>query len=217
VVPARLRIQQRRGNVDGQAVRYVVPVLDVSVRYAELLGGNQGGLSTPSEMPALPSGYTPIEKAAGNGATLADGLREAETQTLAKPPRVPLAEDDDILDDEPGAPPSPSPSEGGPAQEPQNSPDQQLTLPATRKKLDALVGSLRDAGEITTEMVYVRLAEARSVDVETLIDAVYGRDAEGVLHWSPLRDALKLKEARELHSKLATLWLKVKDKPKAAA
>jgi hypothetical protein len=100
-VPARLRIVERRGNVNGQAVRYVVPVVDVQVRYAEVLGGEA------SRERALPAGYTPIEPRAGNGVSLEEGLREAETQTLKKPPRVELAEDDAILDDTSGTPSSP--------------------------------------------------------------------------------------------------------------
>jgi recombination directionality factor gp3-like protein len=93
-VPAKLRIVERRGNVNGQAVRYVVPVIDVQVRYSEVLGGEL----VSRERAALPAGYIPLERPS-NGATLADGLREAETQTLTKPPRVPLPEDDDILDE----------------------------------------------------------------------------------------------------------------------
>ena len=42
-VPAKLRIVERRGNVNGQAVRYVVPVIDVSISYAAILGGRNVG------------------------------------------------------------------------------------------------------------------------------------------------------------------------------
>ena len=103
-VPAKLRIVERRGNVNGQAVRYVVPVIDVSVRYAEVLGGE-----TSREQAALPAGYTPVQTQIGQGATLAEGLATAETQTLRKPPRVELP-DDDVEDEEPGASVSPSAS-----------------------------------------------------------------------------------------------------------
>lgn len=65
-MPARLRIVERRGNVNGQAVRYVVPVIDVSVRYAEL------GLA---EQPA--AGYKPLAQLPA-GVTLEQGLAAAE-------------------------------------------------------------------------------------------------------------------------------------------
>jgi hypothetical protein len=95
-VPAKLRIVERRGNVNGQAVRYVVPVIDVSLAYAQVLGGE----TTP---PALPAGYIPVPTKEGNGSTLAEGLALAETQELTKRPRVSLP-DDDVEDDESGVP-----------------------------------------------------------------------------------------------------------------
>jgi hypothetical protein len=192
-VPAKLRIVERRGNVNGQAVRYVVPVIDVQVRYAEVLGGEQS-----RERAALPAGYTPIERIL-HGATLADGLREAETQTLTKPPRVPLAEDDEILDDETGASPSPRPDTDTPGGAPAP------LKPTTRqlKKLNTLVGTLREGGHITTEQLWSAMANARNVGVDTLIDLypdAYTPD--GVLHWSPLRDSLIREEASGLIDRL---------------
>lgn len=89
-VPAKLRIVERRGNVDGQAVRYVVPVIDVSVRYAEILG---------EERQALPSGYTPVE-VFSSATSIGEGLAAAETQTVTRKPRVELP-DDDVEDEEP--------------------------------------------------------------------------------------------------------------------
>jgi hypothetical protein len=82
-VPAKLRIVERRGNVNGQAVRYVVPVIDVAISYAQALGGGES-----REPAALPTGYTPIEPPTGNGTSLAEGLEVAETQQLARKPRV---------------------------------------------------------------------------------------------------------------------------------
>lgn len=121
-VPARLRIVERRGNVNGQAVRYVVPVIDVSLRYAEVLGEPQA---------ALPSGYTPIEPPAGNGTSLEDGLKEAETQTLTRKPRVELPEDDDVLDDE--VPEAVTPPASPPAE-----PDTKTISRAQRARLFAI-------------------------------------------------------------------------------
>jgi len=91
-VPARLRIVERMGNKDGQTVRFVVPVIDPSVRYAELL----------EPQSQLPAGYTPVPQRAV-GTSMAEGLAAAETQTLTRTPRVTLP-DDDV--DDPGAEPS---------------------------------------------------------------------------------------------------------------
>jgi hypothetical protein len=228
-VPAKLRIVERRGNVNGQAVRYVVPVIDVALPYAALLGGE---LTPSRDQAALPAGYTPIVKTEGNGASLADGLREAETQTLAKPPRVPLAEDDEILD-EPGAEPSPraalaAQGAGGPGTEPAPSapvesgasslpaasvdadtggaPASHKPTPGQRKKLGILVKTLRDEqSAISTENLWAALANARNVDVEAMIALLEGRDAEGVLHFGPLLADLSRGEASNLIDRLERL------------
>ena len=200
LIPARLRLEQRTQVTGGQTRRFAVPVIDIDTSFRELLGGNQGGLSVPSEQPALPSGYTPIERVFDSTVSLADGLREAETQTLAKPPRVPLAEDDGILDDEPGAASSPSP-EAPQAPKPPK-PTQRQT-----KNLDKLVGTLRKAGHITTEQVWARIASMRGMDVDNMIEiwkGVYVSDGETEerLHWSPLRDSLTREEASGLIDRL---------------
>jgi hypothetical protein len=200
-VPARLRIVERRGNVNGQAVRYVVPVIDVSIRYSEVLGG--GAAVSPSA--ALPTGYTPIpSKGTGNGVSLEQGLLAAETQTLAKPPRVPLVEDDEILDDESGGPAQP------PLPEAPQTPSGDHTK-AQAKKLNVLVGNLRDAGHITTENLYAALANSRSLAADDMIALLEGaRDEEGQLHWGPLRDSLSKDEASNLIERLERLEANVK-------
>lgn len=199
-VPAKLRIVERRGNVNGQAVRYVVPVIDVSIRYAELLGGE-----APREQAVLPAGYTPVQQVIGGGSSLAEGLETAETQTLTRTPRVELP-DDDVLDDEPGAPSAPPPdatpsASGSPAAPQQNPTKRQLD------KLNVLVGTLRDkSGVISTENLYAALAKSRNVDVDVMIDVLdgaYGTD--GRLHWSPLRDSLVRSEASDLIDRLSKL------------
>lgn len=95
-VPATLRLTQRKGQLDGKATRFVVPVLDLNPQ-TSLVAGEL----PPASPAALPAGYTPIEARADTGATLAQGLAEAETQVLTKKPRVELPADDDILDAEP--------------------------------------------------------------------------------------------------------------------
>ncbi|MDD5304669.1 MAG: hypothetical protein PHS14_16365 [Elusimicrobia bacterium] len=56
-VPARLRIVERKGQKDGKATRYVVPVIDPAISFAEL---------TADATPALPA-YTPAERRPGLG------------------------------------------------------------------------------------------------------------------------------------------------------
>jgi hypothetical protein len=120
-VPARLRIVERRGAVDGQAVRYVVPVIDVQVRYAELVG--QAAAHGPRE---LPGGYVPIPARSGAGVSLEEGLVEAERQQLARKPRVELPEDDEILDEE--------------SAEPVDEPEPQVITQRQRARLFAIAG-----------------------------------------------------------------------------
>lgn len=196
-VPARLRIVERRGSVDGQTVRYVVPVIDVSVRYAELMAGPQ--------REALPAGYTPIAPTSPNGVSLEDGLVTAETQTLKKAPRVQLPEDDDILDSE-DPEPSPLPSASDDVAQRGGSGTSLKPTKRQGEKLNVLVGTLRDGGHITTQQLYSALAHSRSVDVETMIGLFEGaRDEDGILHWAPLRESLTRAEASDLIDRLSRL------------
>jgi hypothetical protein len=147
----------------------------------------------------------PIAPNGGGGTSLEAGLQAAETQTLTKPPRVALP-DDDVEDDEPGAPESPASKDASP-QEP---PAKPLTHAQANKKMDALVGQLRDGGYITTQQLYAAMAKARNIDVATMSEVIEGAwGTDGALHWGPLRDSLTLAEARELHARLARLWVNV--------
>ena len=190
-VPATLRLTQRRSNVAGQVVRYVVPVLDFDPTQAI------GPVPVDGELPALPPGYTPIAPVADNGTTLSEGLHVAETQVRVKKPRVELPEDDDILEDEPGAPPPPV--QAVTSQAP-------LMLDENKHALDALVGQLREAGSITTRQLWSALARMRKVKVDEMIDLLSGFGTDGELHWAPLRDSLDEKEAAEMRKRLGRLW-----------
>lgn len=198
LIPARLRLEQRTKVSQGQTRRFAVPVLDIDVAFRDLLGG-QGSLIPPSAQGELPSGYTPIADNPFNGATLADGLEMAETQTLTRKPRVELP-DDDVDEDLPAQPDS-QPTTGG-GQEPK---------PTKRQldKLNVLVGELRDRRQkITTENLYAALAKSRNVDVDVMIELVKGRYDHGIdtiLHWSPLRDSLTRREASDLIDRLEKL------------
>ncbi len=84
--------------------------------------------------------------------------------------------------------------------------DGPVATPAQRKKLDVLVGKLRDADRITTEQLYAALSKARQVDPETMVALLEGaRDTEGVLHWAPLRESLSKAEATDLIDRLDRL------------
>jgi hypothetical protein len=102
LIPARLRLEQRTHVTGGQTRKFAVPVIDIDVAFRALLGGED----LPREqVAALPAGYIPIAPREGNGSSLAEGLEVAETQTLTKPPRVTLPDDD--VDDESGVSPKP--------------------------------------------------------------------------------------------------------------
>lgn len=203
-VPAKLRIVERRGSVNGQAVRYVVPVIDVSIRYAEVLAGELG-----EERTALPGGYKAIEAPRANGSSLAEGLVAAETQGLTRTSRsaapIAVVEDVEIV----GAP---EPPEESGASMP--SPSESLTpssdspdAPANIETVSKLVGSLRRRKLISTENVWAAVANLRKVDVDVMIDLLKGRDADGKLHWPPLRNDLQEAEIVNLQERLMKLHL----------
>lgn len=79
LLPARLRIDQRRQVKDGKTTLFAVPVIDIDVRLPDMLAGGQG-------VSALPSGYTPVPALERGGVSVADGL-EAVAREAA--PRVP--------------------------------------------------------------------------------------------------------------------------------
>jgi hypothetical protein len=215
-VPATLRLTQRRSEIAGQVVRYVVPVLDFDPTQALGPAPVDGELSyTP--VAALPS---------GNGVSLEEGLHAAETQQLTRTARsaAPIPSTDDIpfgtepvqVPHEPDAalPAQGAGESASTASAPQASgtSEKPLTLAGAKKKLNALVGQLRESGNITTEQLYSALAKSRNIEVDLMLDLpsfekAYGTD--GALHWAPLRDTLTREEANELHGRLARLWVNV--------
>lgn len=209
-VPAKLRIVERRSSKDGQAVRFVVPVIDVQVRYAELLDGKRA---------ELPAGYTPLQ-AIGSGVSLAEGLETAETQALTRSSRsaapIPAAEALKFA----GAPmpeseaPS-APRESGGDSNPSGASDNLRPTKRQTDKLNVLVGKLREAGALRTWQVWQQVAQWRGIkdDPEMvagqiLCDLLGGRDDEGALRWGPLRDNLTREEASALIEWLSELEAK---------
>jgi len=226
-VPGTLSITQRKGQMNGTATRFVVPVLGFDPTQSLTAGELPAGSVSPDRLPA---GYTPIAPSEGNGTSLEAGLHAAETQTLTRKPRVELPEDDVFGDETAGEPSSApeaaasAPSDaGGAADDPGGSSSPAAQLKPTKRQLDklnVLVGTLRDGGHITTEQLWARVASLRNVDPQTMIDLLGGMveltpvlgagDDEEIsnlgpshrLSWVPLRNSLTREEASGLIDRL---------------
>ncbi len=120
-VPAKLKIVERRGNVAGQATRYVVPVIDVAVAYNEL--------ARQSGTPEL--AYTPAPRRA-LGVSVADGL---DATTSSRPAKRNGAAEIPEQEIEFGSAPVPVPEETVPEQ-------QTLTAPTRLTEEEMLVDTL---------------------------------------------------------------------------
>jgi hypothetical protein len=213
-VPARLRLDQRRGVKDGQVVRFVVPTLDLGVSYSGL------ALSTPTpngSAEVIEAGtHTPVPP---RDTTLRKALEAAQGDPAPRPRRGPAPAafpPAPPITSEPPRPgpevtdaaPTPSPEvakEEVPAPPPEPEPAQtkRRTEPQAAK-LNVLVGKLREAGHIATDGLYSAIGGLRSTDAEVLVEAVGGRDFAGQLHWAPLRDDLTRSEATQLIEWLTT-------------
>lgn len=200
LLPARLRIDQRVEVRDGQTKRFGVPVLDIDIRSLDAMQIAAG--ITPQAQ--LEPGYKPVAQLPAAGVTVEEGLAGAEAsgkpRSSSGREAAPIPQSDvPFGDDEPV--PVPVPNEDG---------STTTTLAVSKptqaqlKKLNVLVGKLRDAGQITTEHLWAALAKERHVDVDTMIELLAGRDEAG-LHWSPLRDSLTKTEASGLIDRLEKL------------
>lgn len=191
-----LRIEERRVVRDGQTKVFKVPVLDVAFGMERLL-------PSADQTPALPPGYTPVAELPA-GPSLADGLAATEGQVAHRTTRsaAPIPNGDDIQFGE-----SPVPIADGippaPAERPP-SPNVLLTQ-AQKKKLNVLVGTLRDTEKITTEQLYVALAKERNLRVDDMVAVIEGAKDDKGLHWAALRDTLSRLEASELIDRLTNL------------
>jgi hypothetical protein len=190
-VPARLRLDQRRGMKLGQATRFVVPTVDLSASYLQL--------AEPDSRRELPS-YIPAEQRTPS-------LEQAlDTVTQPPPPSTSGRQAAPI-------PPAPRERRTDPIPVEDDEPAPRQTKLATgpqKDKLNLLVGQLRDQGHITTEHVWMAVGQIRDVSVFDLIQQLDGYDDEGVLHWSPLRDSLTRPEANELIDRLEAKQAKLR-------
>jgi len=216
-VQARLRLEQRTQVKGGQTRRFAVPVIDVDVTLRDLIGGipetrqittfseattTAGNKATVSYTPDSKTlGYTPMSPPdAAHQQTLAEAIEQVEQQEPHRGPRsapqLPTV-NDDIFETTPVPVPV--------GDEPED--DGKRTGPQT-KKLNVLVGTLREKLDktgspyMTTDQVWGAVAKMRERDKDEMIEALHGRDFEGVLHWSPLRDSLTRAEASNLIDRL---------------
>jgi hypothetical protein len=93
-------------------------------------------------------------------------------------------------------------------------PDPPKPSAAQIKKLNVLVkavgpDSLAERfGPTLLNRVYATIADIRGWTTDELVNTIGGKDAEGTLRWSPLRDALSKHEAHELIDRLERLEAK---------
>ncbi len=178
-IPAVLRSEPRTKKVPGEGTRrFIVPVIELpGVTVRELASGDVPlGINAPVQ-PRLEKPALP----AGPAAPADPAFEDDTTPAFGAPPALPAATVEVVE----AAGPKPTVSQ--------------------LKKLDRTVGQLRDAGHVSTQQLYAALAKERSMDADTMIDLVGGRDDEGVLHWAALRDSLTRAEANSLIDRLAKL------------
>lgn len=216
LIPARLRLEQRVSVKEGQTRRFAVPVIDIDVSVRELLG-----ISPPIVATLEERGYTPLAPIEQNGPTVAQALVAVEQQQPHRgpksPPALPVVEDVPfakepvpVTEEMPGGVPGPTHTSAGaglgdnvPAPAPPGAGgDANTRSESQEKKLNVLVGRLRDAGALTTEHVWMAVASLRSIEMEAMAELLGGRDSDGVLHWSPLRESLSKAEASNLIDRL---------------
>jgi hypothetical protein len=188
--PARLRIDERRGVRNGQVVRFVVPVLDLMIGYAALAQGD-------SQRAINGRSYQPVTARSGS---VDDALAAVQGPRSGLSGNLPELPDADA-----GGQPEPAPE--APNEDTPNVEERQTKAltSAQAKKLNVLVGQLRDAAHITTRQLWQALAKERQMSVEPMIELLNGRDDDGELHWSPLRDSLLRPEAIALIDRLEAL------------
>jgi hypothetical protein len=75
--------------------------------------------------------------------------------------------------------------------------------PQQKKKLNVLVGGLREKGLVHTEHLYQAVASMRDTDADIWIAGAIELSEDGELHWSPLRDSLSKAEAHSLIDRLS--------------
>jgi hypothetical protein len=193
-VPARLRLDERRGVVGGQVTRFVVPTVDLGVGYLALAAPDR---------PALPSAddqgtYVPAPARDASLEQALDAVNRPAPERGGGRAAAPIPKRD-------RAEPAPAPvTDDQPEPYTEKRQTRKLTEPQA-KKLNVLVGKLRDGGHVTTEQLWAAIAQLRETDVDAMVADLDGVDEHGQLHWSPLRDSLLRPEAVKLIE-----WMEIK-------
>lgn len=183
-IQARLRAEPRTKKTPGEGTRrFIVPVIELpGVTVNQLVAGEVPlAINAPPaasrERPALPAAPPPE-----NGA-----FQHDESPGFGAPPALPGQ--------------GSAPAAGEVAVSSAGADDPPMASDAQKKKLNVLVGKLRDAGHISTEQLY----RAMEHDIGAAI--IEAEDSE--LHWSPLRDELTKTEATQLIDRLTKLEQRV--------
>jgi recombination directionality factor gp3-like protein len=200
-VPARLRLEQRRGVVEGQVARFVVPVLDLGVGYAALAAAQ----SENRELEAATTVTLRSRRSAPWGP-------ESISPAVAIAPAV----SDEVANDQ-----YEGPTVADVSNEQEDERQQTAKLQRDEpmwRKLNVLVGKLREAGLIETAHLYDaignRMRKQAGLDLAATLEG--GLDADGTLHWGPLRDDLTRAEAHYLIERLVPLEARLPAPPAPA-
>lgn len=203
VLPGWLRIEERRVVRDAQTKVFKVPVLDVAYGIDRML---------PSAAPkqAAELSYTPAPQRELVAVTVEEGLASAKASGTPRATSGRSAAPIPVVDDVEFGEAVPV-EESSPVRQPNGSTVETVkagggtVTQAQAKKLNVLVGKLRDAEQITTEHLYRSLAKSRNVAFETMVDLIADAQDEEGLHWGPLRDSLTKTEATDLIDRLSKL------------
>jgi recombination directionality factor gp3-like protein len=166
-VPGTLRLVERRGAVNGQAVRYVVPVIDLNIRYGQMLPAGE-----PVPQPgykALPAPTVTLEQ----GLEAVNAERKVSRSGRSAAPIGPEAEPGPESV-EPLTPPDDGPS-GPVATEPQRRKIFAIASErgVTEERLRELIAQVNEGNDSTKE-----LPKALVDAVLTALDAEPGREEQ---------------------------------------
>lgn len=201
LVPARLRLEERRGQKDGQTLRFVVPVIDLGVGYLALTGQGRPGLPAgPQEGSGGDTAYVPTTRAVPTLEQALEAVSGPPPPSTSPRAAAPIGPTHDEFPSEPLPVEADEPLPTAPAG------PSEATAKRNRQ-LDYLVGTLREGGHITTDQLWQAIAKLRKQEAWEELVAIYGgRDRAGQLHWAPLREALDEAEGEQLLK-----WLRLKE------
>lgn len=189
-IPAVLRVEPRTKKVPGEPTRrFIVPVIELPGVTVRQLAAGDVPLAINAPQPRTGRPELPAAPAPPVDARFEEGVQPGfgAPPPLPSGPEPQAAAADATVSAAPAAPPS-ADDEAGQGERP-SSP---AATTAQKKKLNVLVGQLRDQEHITTEQLW------RATGRNPVISD------DGELHWSPLRDALSKDEANRLIDRLET-------------